>query len=129
MTDNSIQQKRILIVDDDPNQQRLLQLFLRNSFQIESSGNIAQSLDILEGTTPVDIMLLDMTLAGDENGLELARRLRTTDRHQDLPIICLSGHDSDEYRSAALGAGCDQYLVKPVRKPHLLEEIARLLNP
>jgi CheY-like chemotaxis protein len=116
----------LLIVDDDPNQQRLLGLLLGKHFVIESAATVAEGTGILE-KQQIDAVLLDLTLAGDEDGLTLVRHLRKQPRFEELPVIGVSGHDSPEYEQAAIAAGCNHYLVKPVNKLILIERIEMLL--
>jgi two-component system, OmpR family, response regulator RegX3 len=73
-----------------------------------------------------DLILLDWQLP-DMRGLDILRRLRERD-HGLTPVIVVTMRDSEEDVVAALAAGCDDFLVKPVRRLELLARIDAVLR-
>ena len=67
--------------------------------------------------------ILDINLNG-ESGIELCGRL--ADRGVCLPVIYITGNDSEANRAAAIESGCIAYLTKPFAAPSLIEPIERV---
>ncbi|MDC1223832.1 response regulator, partial [Ascidiaceihabitans sp.] len=85
---------RILVVDDDPDMRQMMTQFLRQngSIALPAANEMEVRSHIDAGR--VDLVLLDVML-GDENGLEICKRLR---REQDVPIIMVSALSADHQR-------------------------------
>jgi CheY-like chemotaxis protein len=58
------------------------------------------------------------------SGGELIAAMKEEERLRNIPIIVLTGHDTDNERQAAKTAGCDRFLVKPVMR----DELQRIIN-
>lgn len=119
--------ERILVVDDEPANLRLMSLVLRASgFEMVVAEDAAAALLVLE-TATVDLMILDVGLPGMD-GLALTRRLRADQRWQNVPIVAWTAHTmvSDEDRARA--AGCDDFLPKPVDIDRILAVVTRNLE-
>jgi DNA-binding response OmpR family regulator len=109
----------ILVVDDEDG----VRLLLKDCFELEgyrvsmaaSGAEMAASL----AAGPVDLVTLDIGLAG-ENGLDLARQIRTSD---NVPIIMITGKGDTIDRVVGLELGADDYITKPF---HLREVLARV---
>jgi DNA-binding response OmpR family regulator len=120
MTNN----KRILIVDDDPGICRMLTRYLNEQgFKSESVGDAIQMDEWLSNHQP-DLILLDLMLPG-EDGLSIARRLRATSK---TPIMMLTAKGEDIDRIIGLEIGADDYLAKPFNPRELLARINALLR-
>jgi len=114
---------KILIVDDDGDLRTLLGLcFLRRGHSIVVAGDGAVALGCMTTHTP-DLLVTDLNMPVLD-GLELLRRLRANGYH-DLPVLVLTAR-SDQ-RAAAIAAGADAFLVKPVPLRQLGETAERLL--
>jgi two-component system response regulator MprA len=114
---------RLLIVDDDPSLRR----FLRTELELEGyhcqEAAAGQEALTLIRSEPWDLLVLDWTLP-DFSGVEICRRLRTTD--VATPVLMLTGVDGIEDRVKALDAGADDYLVKPFSIEELLARLRAL---
>lgn len=116
--------RRVLIVDDDPE----LRHFLRTELELEgyacSEAATGQQALMQARGERWDLLLLDWTLP-DFSGVELCRRLRgTNDR---TPVLMLTARDDVKERVEALDAGADDYLTKPFSIEELLARVrARL---
>jgi CheY-like chemotaxis protein len=73
-----------------------------------------------------DMVLMDISLKGDEDGLSLTRRLRTEEAFQKLPIVAVTAYAFPDDKLRALDAGCTDYLSKPVSSNDLHLKIAEL---
>lgn len=112
--------EHILVVDDDARiRQMLLRYFEDEGYNVTTVANGAGLRDCLR-KSKVDIILLDLGLAGGEDGLALAREIRA---QSDVPIIMLTGRDDVVDRVVGLEVGADDYIAKPF---HLREVLARV---
>ncbi|WP_295540248.1 response regulator [uncultured Thiohalocapsa sp.] len=115
---------RVLVVDDDASLRELLTDYLRQEgFDVCGVEDGVAMFDWLE-THQADLLILDLMLPG-EDGLTLARRLRTKD---DTPIIMLSARGEDIDRIVGLEVGADDYLAKPFNPRELLARIRAVLR-
>ena len=73
-----------------------------------------------------DLILMDMSLPGID-GYEASRRLKAAEATRGIPIIALTAFATEDDRSKALAAGCDDYDSKPVEFERLLGKIKALL--
>lgn len=116
--------KKILIVDDDLEIQRLLATYLRqNQFDVQTAGS-GREMDQRLAHELFDLLILDLMLP-DENGLDICRRLQGRSK---MPIIMLTarGHETD--RIVGLEMGADDYLPKPFSPRELLARIRVVLR-
>ena len=117
--------KIILVVDDDPATRRLIADYLsQHDFRpyLAASGD---EMSRILSETPVDLIVLDMKLAG-EDGLALIRDLRP---RSDVPIIVLTGARREEVdRVIGLELGADDYVLKPFSPRELLARIRAVLR-
>lgn len=116
--------KKILIVDDDPGICRMLTRYLNEQgFNSESVNDGLQMDEWLSNKQP-DLILLDLMLPG-EDGLSIARRLRSV---SSIPIMMLTAKGEDIDRIIGLEIGADDYLPKPFNPRELLARINALLR-
>jgi CheY-like chemotaxis protein len=114
----------VLVVEDDINSQKLVKTILKDSYTPLFAVSVKEARKTLS-EYEVDLVLLDLSLVGDEDGLDLVRYLRRSDQWKDLPVVALTAHAFESDRKNALNAGCDDYVTKPVIRTTLLEKIRR----
>lgn len=122
----SIDRRRILIVDDVP-EILLLQrkLITRMGFEVEIAAGGLAALAVLE-KHEIDLVITDWAMPG-MNGGELIQAIKQDARFCDIPIVVLTGHDTDTERDEAQAAGCNRFLVKPFKRDALQLIINELL--
>ena len=114
----------VLAVDDDETVRNLISEYLtENGYRVTSAGN-GRHIDAIMQSDPVDIILLDVKLPG-EDGFTLARDIR---KQSDVPIIMLTGQGHEVDRVLGLELGADDYLVKPFSPRELLARIKAVLR-
>jgi len=114
----------ILIVDDEPQMRKLLEITLRsNGYSIKSAVSAKEGV-IMAGNHPPDLILLDLGLP-DESGHNVLQRLR---QWYTNPIIILSVQKDEEDIIRALDNGANDYLSKPFRAGELLARIRSALR-
>lgn len=85
-----ITETEILLVDDDPDIRDSLRILLENKgYAIRTAANGRQALDALREQKP-DLMILDIMMATDTEGFDLAFELKETPEFKELPIIILT---------------------------------------
>lgn len=118
------QRPRILVVEDDERVRAALRLALADEGYVVDDVADGEAAMALFGSTPVDLVLVDVMLPG-MNGLDLCRRLR---RHHDVPIILVTARDDSHDVVAGLEAGADDYVTKPFVFKELAARIRALMR-
>jgi PAS domain S-box-containing protein len=119
-------QLRILVVDDNVDAAEMLSTLLRldgHRVWVVHDGRAA--LDAAQAYRP-DVILLDIGLP-ELNGYEVAKSLRTREKHRRIIIIAMTGYGQERDCQRSLDAGCDAHLTKPVA-PQALRAFLRDLN-
>jgi two-component system cell cycle response regulator DivK len=118
----------VLLVDDSLDTREMYTEFLSLSgFIVSSAGEGARAFEDAISSPP-DIVVTDIILPGDVDGLELIRRLRRETRTKDLVIVVLSGREIGGDKEEAEEAGCDLFLGKPCLPDKLASELRRIIK-
>jgi CheY-like chemotaxis protein len=118
---------KLLIVEDDFENQKFLQIFLKRKFALQicdSSETFYEKLN----NDKFDIILMDISLRGKKDGLQLTRELREMEEYKNLPIVGLSAHAFQRDKDNAYNAGVDIFLTKPVQNDVLMETLIKTLE-
>ncbi len=121
---------QILVIEDDPDVRRLIEQFLgkRDGHALSMVASLEEVQEYLQTTMP-DLILSDRTLRGyDRQGWEIVRMVKDSEATRVVPVIAMSGHNGAEYRQAALAAGCDDFLPKPLIIAELRSAVQRHLE-
>ena len=119
-------ERRILIVDDDPVILRLLKVnFEMEGFSVMTAENGEDGVSAATRETP-DIILLDVMMPG-MNGLQAAEKLRAQASTKEIPIIFVSAKAQSVDVKAGLQAGAVDYVTKPFDPVELVEKVENLL--
>ena len=115
----------ILIVEDNEmNRDMLSRRLQRRGFEVVLAEDGAEGVAMAKTELP-DIILMDMSLPV-MNGWEATRLIRATPETANIPVIALTAHSMPGDREKAIEAGCNDYDVKPVELPRLLQKMADL---
>jgi len=117
----------VLIVENDENNRKMLELQLKSTYQTCYSVSVKGAKKQLKDHA-VDLVLLDLTLEGDKDGLDLVGYMKAKKKLRDIPIIAVTAHAYDTDRENVLNAGCDDYMSKPLDVKKLLDMISKYLN-
>ncbi|MFZ4816930.1 MAG: response regulator, partial [Phototrophicaceae bacterium] len=119
--------KRILYIEDNSQNMRLVQKYLRmGGYDMLEASTGEQGIIVAQNDLP-DLILLDINLP-DVDGVTIAGILKTEPLTQNIPIIALTANAMHGDRERFLAAGCNSYLSKPVSKTDLLNEISALIG-
>lgn len=117
--------KKILLVEDDPEITKLLDLHLNTqSYQLITCTNGSDALKEASKDN-LDLIILDITLP-DTNGWELCKKLREKDEH--TPIVMLTCRSEETDKVLALELGADDYITKPFGILELMARTKALLR-
>ena len=117
----------ILALEDEPRNAALLEAILsRAGYRLHIVDEIADARDWLSDGSPA-LVLLDRHLP-DGDGLDLIPEIKGSSRLGDVPILLVSASVLPQDVEAAMAAGCDGFLAKPVRVKPLIDEVRRLLG-
>lgn len=130
----------ILVVDDDPANIRVLSGLLKKEYKVVVAKSGQAAINLATQCDP-DLILLDVIMP-DMNGFDVIKRLKNSTKTQDIPVIFVTGLNSDSDEELGLKLGASDYIHKPfhsgivkariknqleiLRRNHLLEEIANI---
>ncbi len=120
--------KKILIVDDQPEVSRLLEVILRGEGrQLLIAKNGEEGCAMARSVFP-DLILLDLMLPGSIDGYEVARRLKMDPATAGAHILVMTAKVHEQNRREAFAAGADDYITKPFDVFDLQARVSRLLG-
>ena len=118
---------RILLVDDEPRNLDVIEGFLYGSgYELIRASSGEEALNCI-AEAPCDLALLDVMMP-DMDGLEVCRRLKGADVTRFIPVIIVTSLYQKEDRIAAIKAGADDFITKPVDKSELSARVKSLLR-
>jgi signal transduction histidine kinase/HPt (histidine-containing phosphotransfer) domain-containing protein len=118
---------RILIVDDEIHNRKLLELLLHSDgYQTRSATNGEDALASIAQDAP-DLILLDIMMPGID-GFQVASILKAAPATASIPIIMVTALIDQASRLAGLNAGVEEFLTKPLERAELLIRVRNLLR-
>jgi DNA-binding response OmpR family regulator len=115
----------IVVVEDDPNIADLLDLYLRREgFRVLQAGDGRYGLELVAREHP-RLVVLDIGLPGDLDGLDVCRQLRSAG---DTPVLILTARDDEIDRVLGLELGADDYVTKPFSPRELVARVKAILR-
>jgi DNA-binding response OmpR family regulator len=115
----------IVVVEDDTNIADLVDMYLRGEgFRVIQAGTGEAGLAAIERERP-RMAILDVSLPGGMDGLEVCRRVRAS---RSLPVLMLTARDSEVDRVLGLEMGADDYVTKPFSPRELVARVKAILR-
>lgn len=118
---------KILIVEDDYQSLKFLEMVLSKKFQVITCTSPEKFQQCIS-ENDFDLVLMDVSLKGMKSGLDLVKELKKDPDHFNVPVACLSARVFSEDEEKAYRAGADLYLRKPVSNDLLLKKLTSLLE-
>src|SRR5580698_10030715 len=120
--------RTVLVVDDEKNIRRTLQLVLEGEgYHVLGAETAEQALAVLASPeTPVDLAILDVKLP-DMSGLDALAKIRGDEAIRDLPIIVISGHATVHDAVQAIKLGASDFFEKPLERERVLVSVRNVL--
>jgi two-component system nitrogen regulation response regulator NtrX len=121
--------RTVLIVDDEKNIRRTLQLVLEgDGYRVLGAETASQALSVLASPeAPVDLAILDVKLP-DMSGLDALAKIRSDEATKDVPIIVISGHATVHDAVLALKLGASDFFEKPLARERVLVSVRNVLH-
>jgi PAS domain S-box-containing protein len=117
---------RVVIADDNADMRQYLRGLLAPYFRVEEAADGEQALAAVQRERPA--LLLSDVMMPRLDGFELLAALRADARMRTLPVVLLSARAGEEAQIEGLGAGADDYLVKPFTARELLARVCALIE-
>ena len=122
----TLAQRRILVVDDTPQNIKLLDVLLgAQGYEVVAAASGEDALGLVTSKQP-DLILLDIVMPGMD-GYEVCRRLRADPTTRMLPVVMITASGAQE-KVKALDVGADDFITKPFDKAELLARVGSLLR-
>ncbi len=121
------QRQRILIVDDEPRNIRLVENILyAEPYDLITASSGRDALDAVERAAP-DVVLLDIMMRG-MSGFEVCRQIKSSPQHRMIPVVMVTALSDVNDRVEAMEAGADDFLSKPIDAAELIVRVRSLLR-
>ena len=127
-------QKRILIIDDDPDIIEAMKIILENQgYAIDSAKDGSKGIEQIKATKP-DLIILDVMMNTTSEGFILSRELKKDPKHKHIPILMVTsvkektGIDFETAAGDETWLPVEGFLNKPVKPEVLLDKVRTLLQ-
>jgi len=120
--------KKILIVDDQAELRRLVEMTLRvGEYQVLQAESGEEAIEIVRRERP-DLVLMDIMMPGGIDGLEATHILKNDPETSDCAIVMLTSKGQELDREKGSEAGADDYFVKPFSPLELIKKVEEALT-
>jgi twitching motility two-component system response regulator PilH len=123
-SENSVLQKKILIVDDSPSQVRLMQGLLETEGYNPVGLNDPKRIEEIITAEGPSVILLDVVMP-ERNGFQVCRELKSNTKFNAIPVILVTSKDTPSDRYWGEQQGADGYVTKPFTREELLRAVRR----
>jgi two-component system, OmpR family, aerobic respiration control sensor histidine kinase ArcB len=117
----------MLIIEDDDLSIKVMRRIFQTNFEVficESAEEYYEKYS----NADYNIILMDISLKGKKNGLELIKEIKEAPKYTGTPILCLTAHAQTKIRQTAIDSGSDLFITKPVSNKILKEAVEFLLK-
>lgn len=115
----------LLVEDTEDNRQMMRRLLEMSGFRVVEAINGKEAVEVAAQVRP-QVILMDLSLPFID-GLTAARQIRSLPGLSTVPIVAVSAHDTADFHTDALEAGCNAYVTKPIDYLELEDIVNRLL--
>ena len=119
-----IEQSHILIVDDDPDIRKVLEILLKEKYFVSQAADGPSAIACLRANPQIDLVILDVMMPG-MSGYDVCAELR---KLSNVPILFLTARTAEDDRLAAYSSGGDDFLSKPFSPGELTAKVVSLLR-
>ena len=119
--------KKILIVDDAPENISILVAILKSNYKVVPAINGEKALKLATADNPPDLILMDIMMPG-MNGYQVCETLKADDTTKCIPVIFLSGKDSDTEMKKGIELGAVDYITKPIEPSIVMAKVGKHLQ-
>lgn len=119
--------KTIIIVDDEPMIQLLLQQLFKNEYDVHVFNNGKEVLSWMYAGVIPDAAIIDLQMP-EMDGYELLRHLKASGYFENMPVFVLSAEETSSDRIKCLEMGAEDYVTKPFNPKELKIRVERVIN-
>ena len=119
-----IEQSHILIVDDDPDIRKVLEILLKEKYFVSQAADGPSAIASLRANPQIDLVILDVMMPG-MSGYDVCTELR---KISNVPILFLTARTAEDDRITAYASGGDDFLSKPFSPGELTAKVVSLLR-
>jgi two-component system, sensor histidine kinase and response regulator len=127
MKTEDLRKKVVLVVEDDFLNQIAIKRYIEKMYITLITDSSDSAMEIIK-RGDIDLILMDISINGSKNGLELTKELKESKEFSHIPVIAVTAHAFEKDKQRALEAGCNDYLAKPFSKESLLNIMAVYTN-
>ena len=120
---------KILFVEDEPNHIAIYETKLKQEgFDFFSAKTAEEAIPLIKVEKP-DLIMLDLLLPGEENGIDVLAKLKKDPQTQNIPIIVFTNYDEKEFRERAQTLGANDFVLKSdVTPSQMVAKIRQILK-
>jgi DNA-binding response OmpR family regulator len=116
----------VLVADDEPHIGRIIKMKLEQGpYTVSLAYDGIEALDVIAREPDLALVLLDVMMP-KLSGLDVLARLRTGQRHADVPCIILTAAGQEQHHRQAMALGANEFLTKPFSPKKLYARVAEL---
>lgn len=119
--------KRIIAVDDDPINRQLMSVLLSGDFVCDVVSSAAKAIEAL-GNKEYDLMLTDINLGGEHDGIWLGKYIKNTDKFKHIPVVAVTAHVLSYTGKSEITEAFDALVQKPLLKQKLIEKLNEIMD-
>jgi len=116
----------LLVEDTEDNRYMMRRLLEMTGYRVVEAMNGEEAVKMAASESP-QLILMDLSLPVID-GLAATRLIRKLPQLESTPIIAVSAHDTSDFQSEAMDAGCNSYVTKPIDFNELEELIGKLIR-
>ena len=117
----------MLVVDNDNTTLLLVSAFLEEYYFLDLAKNGKEAINLAQNNK-YDLILMDINLGKDDDGMTVARKIKEIKGFKDVPVIALTAYAMLGDKEKFIDAGCAGYISKPFVKDYLLNTIKSILK-
>jgi PAS domain S-box-containing protein len=118
---------KVLYVEDDPDHREFVSFFLKKDYEIHLAEDGPTGIE-MAANTHFDIILMDINLGRQMNGLEAVKEIRKIPGYENTPIAAVTANAMVTQQAEYLSGGCSHYLSKPFTKKLLLDFLGKMVG-
>lgn len=126
-----VEQRKILIIDDDPDFLDYVSIVLSASgYRVYTAASAAEGLQMMRKEPP-DLVVLDMMMSYVLDGWTVSRQMQSDLRLRDIPVLMVSAvvsSEDDELYASHESGRIDAFMSKPLQPSELVSSVARLIQ-
>ncbi|MFA8342964.1 MAG: response regulator [Rhodothermaceae bacterium] len=116
---------RLLATEDNLEEQKFLQFYLRRNFEVDIADSSEAFLEKYQESN-YDILMFDISIRGPKTGIDLIKEVRAAEKGKEIPVVVHTAHAYLGEKKEAIEAGADLFLVKPVPRDELMGNLLKI---